>query len=117
MYDDVKMMFNAVLVEELTEKTTPSGLILPETRATSVFFKGIVRKVGPGRIEAGVFMPTTVKEDDVVMFARTKSEPMTIEGKQLYAVREDFILCILKAAPREDATTYTKPLEQDNKKE
>jgi len=110
MYEDVKMMFNAVLIEELTEKTTPSGLIIPETRSISVLSKGIVKKVGPGRIEGGVFIPTTVKEGDIVMFARNKSEPMTIERQQVYAVREDFILCILKskASMEDDAQKVTE---------
>lgn len=95
MYEEVKMLFNAVLLEEVVKDKTPGGLIIPPEKQDSNFKKGIVLKKGPGMWNSDMFVSTTVEPDDIVLFSSRHSEKLTYEGKNVFVVREDYIIAVV----------------------
>ncbi len=62
------------------EKTTASGLVLPDT-ATEKPQQGKVLAVGPGRIDdSGNRVPMDIAVDDTVIYSRFGGTEVTIEG-------------------------------------
>lgn len=88
-----------VIVEQLTEEKTASGLLLPGSAGE--YKSGRVVAVGPGRVYSnfmdatgthvvGQLIPTTVKVGDYVIFGKYQSggEPIIIAGKKYLLCRE-----------------------------
>lgn len=89
-----------VFVEQLMEEVTKGGVIIALTR-DSKLPQGRVLAVGPGRhyyaplnagqtMEAAVFVPTTTKVGDIVVFGKYQSggEPIEWNGKTILQCRE-----------------------------
>lgn len=90
---------DVVIVEQLIEEKSDSGLILPNTAGE--YKSGKVVAVGPGRVystfmdasgnmQVGHFVPVTVKVGDYVIFGKYQSggEPILIGGKKYLMCRE-----------------------------
>ena len=89
-----------VIAEQITEDVTPAGLILPGDDSKTRWANVVA--VGPGRtyatamnatgsIEAGVFVPTTVKVGDMVCFDLHQSggRPLKLkDGREYMLFRE-----------------------------
>ncbi len=87
------------LIEESDEKTTKSGIVLPDTVEKKERMKGSVVAVGPGKCtDKGVCIPMSVKIGDKVLFNKPWSEDKKIEEdkKKFYLVDEDDILGIIE---------------------
>ena len=77
-------------VEE--EKTTASGIVLPET-AKEKPQKGTVVAVGDGAIaEDGTRRPLDVSEGDEVLYSKYGGTDITVEGEDLLVLRESDVL-------------------------
>ena len=82
-------------VEE--EKTTESGIVLPDTAEKEKPVKGKVVAVGPGKKnEKGDLIPMSVKVSDVVLFKKYGPDEVEIDGKKYLVAEESDILAVLE---------------------
>ena len=89
---------NHVFLEPLEEeKTTKSGIVLPDTAEKEKPIKGKVLAVGPGkRDDRGELQPLSVKVGDTVLFKKYGPDEIEIEGKKYLVGDEEDILAILE---------------------
>ncbi len=90
-----KPMADRVIVEpESAEQTTQSGIVLPDT-AQEKPQSGKVLAVGPGRVsDDGKTIPMSVKEGDVVIYAKYGGTEIKVNGNEYLIVKESDILAI-----------------------
>lgn len=82
-------------VEE--EKTTASGIVLPETLEKEKPVKAKVLSVGPGKKnDKGEIQSMAVKMGDVVLFKKYGPDEFELEGKKYLVADEDDILAIIE---------------------
>ena len=94
---DFKPLSNHVFLEPLEEeKTTKSGIVLPDTAEKEKPIKGKVLAVGPGKLmENGSTQPMSVKVGDVVLFKKYGPDEIEIDGKKYLVGDEDDILAVI----------------------
>ncbi|OGM92136.1 co-chaperone GroES [Candidatus Wolfebacteria bacterium RIFCSPLOWO2_01_FULL_38_11] len=97
MFMNIKPLSNHLFIEAVElEKTTASGIVLPETAEKEKPIKGKVIATGPGKInEKGERLPMSVKVGDLVLFKKYGPDEIEIEGKKYLVGDEDDILAIL----------------------
>lgn len=85
-----------VWVDEKKETTTPSGLILiTEEKSEKVI--GRVEAVGRGHMnKKGKIRPLDIQKGDQVMFPRHAGTAVTVEGVDLFILRESEVLGIVE---------------------
>jgi chaperonin GroES len=90
-----KPLGDRVIVEPTAaEETTKSGIFIPGN-AQEKPQTGRVVVVGPGRTtDEGKNIPMTVKENDVVIYAKYGGTELKIEGTEYLIVKESDILAI-----------------------
>ncbi len=81
--------------EELQAKNN-FGIILPDTGSKEKSEQGLVIAVGPGEYDDGKLVPTTVREGDRVVFSKYGYDDVTVDGEELYLIKEENILAVLK---------------------
>jgi chaperonin GroES len=93
-----KPLSNHLFLEALEEeKTTKSGIVLPETAEKERPTRGKVIAVGPGkRNEKGEIIPMSVKVGDIVLFKKYGPDEIEIDGKKYLVGEEDDILAIIE---------------------
>ncbi len=94
-------LFDNVLVEvtENREKTTKSGIVLPDNVEKKEQSRGVVSATGPGKFgKDGARNPMSVKVGDKVIFSKPWSDDKKFEenGKKSYLVSEEDILAIIE---------------------
>jgi chaperonin GroES len=94
---NIKPLSNRVFIEPMEEeKTTKSGIVLPETAEKEKPIKGKVSFAGPGKLnDKGEMIPMSVKVGDTVLFKKYGPDEIEIEGKKYLVGDEDDILAIL----------------------
>ncbi|MCL4392217.1 co-chaperone GroES [Patescibacteria group bacterium] len=97
---NVKPLSNRVLVELIVDeqKTTKSGIVLPDTVDKKEQTKGIVVAVGPGKFQNGARVAPDLKPGDKVLFSKPWGDDKKIEEgeKTYFLVDEDDILAIIQ---------------------
>jgi len=95
---NLKPLSNHLFIEPIEEeKTTKSGIVLPENVDREKPIKGKIIAVGPGkRNEKGEIIPMSVKVGDVVLFKKYGPDEIEIEGKKYLVGDEDDILAIIE---------------------
>lgn len=78
------------------EKTSPSGIIIPETVEKEKPMRGTVVAVGPGKFDDGVVVPMQVQEGDEVLFSKYGYDEVKVDGVEYYILVESQILAIIK---------------------
>ncbi len=81
--------------EELTPKNE-FGIILPESSSKEKTEQGMVLAVGLGEYQDGKLISVKVKVGDKVAFSKYGYEDINIDGEELYLIKEENILAILK---------------------
>lgn len=81
--------------EELTSKNS-FGIILPDTGSKEKSEQGVVLAVGPGEYQDGDLIKTTIKVGERVVFSKYGYEDINIDGEELYLIKEENILAVLK---------------------
>ncbi len=81
--------------EELTSKNS-FGIILPDTDLKEKSEQGKVLAVGQGEYRDGKFIPVVVKIGDKVVFSKYGYEDVNVDGEELYLIKEENILAILR---------------------
>ena len=92
-----------VLVRPFTEDEVKGGkagkhfgIILPESVSNEKSAQGKVLEVGPGKYSEGKLIPVGVKKGDVVIFSKYGYDEVEIDNEELYLLKEDNILAVLK---------------------
>ena len=81
--------------EELTKKNS-FGIILPDFGSKEKSEQGIVLAVGPGEYRDGKLVSVSVKVGDKVAFSKYGYEDINVDGEELYLIKEENILAILR---------------------
>ena len=72
------------------------GIILPDTDSKEKSEQGLVLAIGPGEYHDGKFIPITVKIGQRVVFSKYGYDDVTLDGEELYLIKEENILAVLK---------------------
>mgnify|MGYP001563218206 FL=1 len=93
-----KPLSNHIFLEPIAEeKTTKSGIVIPDTAEKEKPIKGKVLAVGPGKLnEKGERIAMSVKVYDLVLFKKYGPDEIEIDGKKYLVGDEDDILAILE---------------------
>lgn len=94
-----KPLSNHVFLEPIEEdKTTKSGIVIPDTADKEKPMKGKVLAIGPGKQKetGGERLPMSVKVGDVVLFKKYGPDEIEIDGKKYLVGDEDDILAIIE---------------------
>jgi len=93
-----KPLSNHLFLEPLgEEKTTKSGIVIPDTAEKERPIRGKVLAVGPGKLnEKGERLPLSVKVGDVVLFKKYGPDEVEIDGKKYLVGEEEDILAIIE---------------------
>lgn len=87
---------NRLFIEPLSaEKTTKSGIVLPETVSNERPMMGKVIATGPGKTVDGTLVAMTVKVGDVVLFKKYGPDEIEIEGVKYLVGDEDDVLAVI----------------------
>lgn len=74
------------------DEETSGGLIIPETSRTPAFFSTVLA-IGHGRLMPdGTLIDLIVTPGDIVLTSEYAGQPFTIDGEEVYIIREDEIL-------------------------
>lgn len=94
---NIKPLSNHLFIEAVEEeKTTKSGIVLPETAEKEKPIKGKIIAVGVGKMnEKGERIPMSVKVGDVVLFKKYGPDEIEIDGKKYLVGDEDDVLAII----------------------
>ena len=81
---NIKPLSNHVFIEPVEEdKTTESGIVIPDTADKEKPMKGKVIAIGEGkRDENGKLIPMSVKVGDVVLFKKYGPDEIEVDGKE-----------------------------------
>ena len=91
-----KPLSNRLFIEALSaEKTTKSGIVLPDGTAGEKPMMGTVVAIGPGKTIEGKLIAMTVKVGDKVLFKKYGPDEIEIEGKKYLVGDEDDVLAVL----------------------
>ena len=91
----IRPLGDRVIVEAMTQETSKSGIIIPDT-AKEKPQQGKVVAVGPGRLsESGDRLAPEVKEGDVVLFGKYSGTEIEVGSDELLILRETDILAVL----------------------
>jgi len=93
-----KPLSNRVFIEPMEEdKTTKSGIVLPDTAEKEKPIKGKVIAVGPGKFnDKGERTPMSVKVGNIVLFKKYGPDEIEVEDKKYLVGDEDDILAIIE---------------------
>ena len=94
---NLRPLHDRVIIKRIEEEErTAGGIIIPDT-AKEKPQQGRVIAVGHGKMmEDGKISPMTVKEGDLVLFAKYAGSDIKIEGEEHLIMREDDILAIVQ---------------------
>jgi len=99
---NIKPLSNRVLIElrnEEEEKTTKSGIVLPDSMEKKEQSRGTVVAVGPGKMQKdGNRIPVSVKVGEQVIFSKPWGDDKKFEenDKTFFLVDEDEILAVVE---------------------
>ena len=89
-----------VLIRPITELEKNGknsfGIILPDSLAKEKSAEAKVLAVGQGKYVDGTLIPISVKVGDTVVYSKYSYDEVTVLGEELYIIREETILAILK---------------------
>ncbi|MBU1987307.1 co-chaperone GroES [Patescibacteria group bacterium] len=93
---NLKPLHSNVIVKPITEdKTTKSGIVLPDTVDKEKPEKGEVVAVGAGKLlDNGQRAQMSVKVGDKIMFKKYSPDEIKVEDKEYLIISEDDILAI-----------------------
>jgi chaperonin GroES len=91
-----------VLVRPMTEaeargdKKKSFGIILPDSMSKEKSAQGKVLAIGPGKVIDGKTVPIKVKVGDIVIFSKYGYDEVEQDGEELYLLKEDNLLAVIK---------------------
>lgn len=90
-----RMVDDRLLIElDVPEEKSRGGIVLPNSDRQSIL-RGKVVRSGPGRYILGNFIPTDINVGQTVLFARSHSVEVDIDGDKFHVVSLSDLLVIL----------------------
>lgn len=93
----LRPLANNLLIRRATaEERSAGGIIIPE-KAQNKPHRGTVLAAGEGYVnDNGVFVETTVKVGDVVIFGAALGVDVQVDGEMLVMIAEDGVLAVVE---------------------
>jgi chaperonin GroES len=94
----IRPLHDRVIVKRLEEeRTTASGIVIPDTAAEKPD-QGEIVAVGPGkRDDSGKLIALDVKVGDKVLFGKYAGQTVKVSGEELLVMREEDIMGVVEA--------------------
>jgi len=94
----IRPLHDRVIVKRVEEeRTTASGIVIPESASAEKPDQGVIEAVGKGKIlEDGNTKALDVKVGDKVLFGKYAGQTVKVDGKELLVMREDDIMAIIE---------------------
>jgi chaperonin GroES len=94
----IRPLHDRVIVKRVEdERTTASGIVIPESASAEKPDQGIIEAVGNGKIlEDGNAKALDVKVGDKVLFGKYAGQSVKVDGEELLVMREDDIMAIIE---------------------
>lgn len=83
---------HVVIKPSAEDKTTKSGIVLPDTTEKEELEHGEVIAVGPGKFDHGARVPMSVKVGDTVILKKYGPDKVKIEGVEYLVAEESDII-------------------------
>ncbi|MGE4597127.1 MAG: co-chaperone GroES [Methylophilaceae bacterium] len=79
------------------ERTTASGIVIPESASAEKPDQGTVQAIGNGKIlEDGTSRPLDVKVGDKVLFGKYAGQSVKVDGEELLVMKEEDVMGIIE---------------------
>lgn len=92
---NIRPLHDRVIIERLDERTTASGIVIPDTAGDKPQ-RGKAVAVGAGKYENGVLRKLDVKVGDQVLFGKYSGTEVKVNGKDLLVMREEDIMGVIE---------------------
>jgi chaperonin GroES len=92
---NIRPLHDRVIIERIEERTTASGIVIPETAGDKPQLGKIVA-AGPGKYDNGTLRKPDVKVGDRVLFGKYSGTEVKVDGKDLLVMREEDIIGVLE---------------------
>ena len=89
-----RVLVKPIATDELAK--TDSGIIIPDTVSKEKPEQGKVMAGGEGRYEDGKLIKPRVKEGDRVLFSKYGYDEVKVDEEELFIIKEENILAIIK---------------------
>jgi chaperonin GroES len=79
------------------ERTTASGIVIPESASAEKPDQGVIEAVGKGKLlEDGNVRKLDVKVGDKVLFGKYAGQAVTVDGDELLVMKEEDVMGIIE---------------------
>ena len=79
------------------ERTTASGIVIPESASAEKPDQGVIEAVGNGKLlEDGNVRKLDVKVGDKVLFGKYAGQAVTVDGGELLVMKEEDVMGIIE---------------------
>ena len=79
------------------ERTTASGIVIPESASAEKPDQGVIEAVGNGKLlEDGNVRKLDVKVGDKVLFGKYAVQAVTVDGDELLVMKEEDVMGIIE---------------------
>lgn len=92
----IRPLHDRVIIERIEERTTASGIVIPETAGDKPQ-RGLIKAVGPGKTENGTLRKPDVKVGDEVLFGKYSGTEVKVDGKDLLVMKEEDIMGVIES--------------------
>jgi|SRR3989338_3876475 len=97
----IKPLADRVLVKPFTEEEVKGeknhyGIIIPDTVSKEKSAQGKVMAVGEGKWVDGKLVPVRIKVGDTVIFSKYSYDEVEYKGAELYLLKEENVLAVIK---------------------
>ncbi len=92
---NIRPLHDRVIIQRLEERTTESGIVIPETAGDKPQ-RGKVVAVGPGKYDNGAVRKPDVKVGDEVLFGKYSGTEVKVSGQDLLVMREEDIMGVVE---------------------
>ena len=94
----IRPLHDRVIVKRLEEeRTTASGIVIPDSASGEKPYQGTVQAVGNGKLlDDGSTRALDVKVGDKVLFGKYAGQEVKVDGEDLLVMREEDIMGIVE---------------------
>ena len=94
----IRPLHDRVIVKRLEEeRTTASGIVIPESASAEKPHQGTIEAIGNGKIlEDGSVKALDVKVGDKVLFGKYAGQSVKVDGEELLVMKEEDIMGIVE---------------------
>ena len=94
----IRPLHDRVIVKRVEEeRTTASGIVIPESASAEKPDQGVIEAVGNGKIlDNGSTNALDVKVGDKVLFGKYAGQAVKVDGDELLVMREDDIMGVVE---------------------